>query len=129
METSEKKKPGRPKASQRTGPLVLETEQKVLEVRLSLPAGTAAMLTEYVAWVRQCGDMSADEATTKTVDFALRDVFRRDRLWRRRKTVEQHHSTALAATKDARQTIPASPPPPSSVARPTPSAVTAGGNR
>ena len=53
METSEKKKPGRPKASQRTGPLVLETEQKLLEVRLSLPAGTAAMLTEYVAWVRQ----------------------------------------------------------------------------
>jgi len=29
METSEKKKPGRPKASQRTGPLVLETEQKL----------------------------------------------------------------------------------------------------
>lgn len=129
METSEKKKPGRPKSSQRTGPLVLETEQKLLEVRLPLPAGTAAMLTEYVAWVRECGDMNAEEATTKTVDFALRDVFRRDRLWRRRKTVDQHHPSASPPTKDARQTIPASPPPPSSVARPTPSAVTGGGNR
>jgi hypothetical protein len=129
MEISEKKKPGRPKASQRTGPLVLETEQKLLEVRFSLPAGTAAMLTEYVAWVRQCGDMNAEDATTKTVDFALRDVFRRDRLWRRRKTVEQQQPSAPAPTKDARQTIPASLPPPTSAARPTPSAVTAGGNR
>ena len=128
METSEKKKPGRPKASQRTGPLVLETEQKLLEVRLSLPAGTAAMLTEYVAWVRQCGDMSSDEATTKTVDFALRDVFRRDRLWRRRKTVEERQPSA-APTKDTRQTTAVSLPPPVSAARPTPSAVTAGGNR
>jgi hypothetical protein len=73
--------------------------------------------------------MSADEATTKTVDFALRDVFRRDRLWRRRKTVEERQPSAPAPTKDARQTIPASLPPPTSVVRPTPSAVTAGGNR
>jgi hypothetical protein len=129
MDITEKKKPGRPKASQRTGPLVLETEQKLIEVRFSLPAGTAAMLTEYVAWVRQCGDMNADDATTKTVDFALRDVFRRDRLWRRRKTVEQHQPSAPAPTKDARPTPPAPLPPPTSAARPTPSTVTAGGNR
>lgn len=128
MDISAKKKPGRPKASQRTGPLVLETEQNLIEVRFSLPAGTAAMLTEYVAWVRECGDMNADDATTKTVDFALRDVFRRDRLWRRRKTVEQQQS-APASPKDAWQTTPASLPPPTSAARPTPSTVTVGGNR
>ena len=65
----------------------------------------------------------------KTVDFALRDVFRRDRLWRRRKTVEERQPSAAAPTKDARQTTPLSFPPPISAARPTPSAVTGGGNR
>jgi hypothetical protein len=80
METAHRK-PGRPKASDRTAPLVLDTDRNLTKIELALPAGTAKTLSEYTAWVQHCADMGADEATTTTVDFALREVFRRDRLW------------------------------------------------
>ena len=81
MEKS-RRKPGRPRTASRTTPLVLEAEPNLSKIEVALPASTAAPLAEYVAWVQLCSGKSADEAMTVTVDFALREVFRRDRLWR-----------------------------------------------
>ena len=83
METAPRK-PGRPKTSERTLPLVLDADKSLETLMVSLPEPTAKTLADYVAWVRNCRNMSAEEAITATVDYALREVFRRDRLWRDR---------------------------------------------
>ena len=71
METAHRK-PCRPKASERTAPLVLETDRNLTKIELALPGGTAKTLAEYAAWVEHCAGMGADQAITTTVDFALR---------------------------------------------------------
>jgi hypothetical protein len=43
------RKPGRPKATTRTLPLVLEAELNVSKIEVALPVTTAETLTEYVA--------------------------------------------------------------------------------
>jgi hypothetical protein len=83
MET-QRRKPGRPKASQRTLPLVLDGDRSQRTLEVAIPESTAATLDEYAEWVRQHRNMTAEEATTATIDYALREVFRRDRLWRNR---------------------------------------------
>jgi hypothetical protein len=77
-----RRKPGRPKASQRTLPLVLDTARSLERLEVAIPESTAKTLAEYTVWVRHSKNMTAEEATTATVDYALREVFRRDRLWR-----------------------------------------------
>src|SRR3954469_1414978 len=76
-----RRKPGRPRASARTTPLVLEAALDVARIELELPATTVKTLAEYAAWVRECANITQEEAPEKTADFALREVFRRDRLW------------------------------------------------
>ncbi|MES1207092.1 MAG: hypothetical protein ABUS79_14235 [Pseudomonadota bacterium] len=102
-----RRKPGRPKASTRTTPLVLDADFNLTKIDVALPASTVKTLTEYATWVQRCGDMTAEAATTATVDFALREVFRRDHLWRdERRIPERRPPENPAAT-----TTPALPPP------------------
>src|SRR6478735_7547847 len=91
---NQRRKPGRPKASQRTTPLVLEAALDVARIELELPATTVKTLAEYAAWVRECAGISHEDATVKTADFALREVFRRDRLW-------QEHRRSSAARESS----------------------------
>lgn len=87
MET-QRRKPGRPRASQQTLPLVLEDERRLETLEVTIPEDTAETLAEYTAWVRQCRDMTTEEAVTAVIDYALRELFRRDRLWRNRGSEE-----------------------------------------
>ena len=88
MET-ERPKRGRPRASQQSLPLVLGEDRSLETVQVALPEGTAKVLAEYTAWVRGCRDMRPEEAVTATIDYALRELFRRDRLWRDRQRSPQ----------------------------------------
>jgi hypothetical protein len=92
------RKPGRPKTSSRTAPLVLDIDRNLTTIELALPTATAKTLAEYAAWVRQCADITTEEATTTTVDFALREVFRRDRLWRDERRIPDQKPLAAPIT-------------------------------
>ena len=83
METP-RRKPGRPKASQQTLPLVLEDVRRLETLEVAIPESTAETLAEYTDWVRHCREMTTQEAVTAAIDYALRELFRRDRLWRNR---------------------------------------------
>ncbi len=93
METSQRKV-GRPKATPRTRPLVLGEDQGRKKVTLEISEGAADELAEYARWVELSSSVATKDALFMTVDFALRDVFKRDRLWqeRRRKGVEAEPS-------------------------------------
>jgi len=78
-----KKKAGRPKSEPRTGPLVLEGTQKRETILTEISTDTAQELNEYAAWVRESAPikMTPAEAVSKTVDFAVSDLFARDKCW------------------------------------------------
>jgi hypothetical protein len=99
METNHRKV-GRPKAAPRTGPLVLGEDHERTKVILELSDRAAAELAEYAHWVEECSGITAGEAKFKTVDFALREIFRRDRVWQaqRRKIPESRQTPAPAPT-------------------------------
>jgi hypothetical protein len=84
---STKKRVGRPKSEPRTGPLVLEGTQKRETILTEVAADTAQELSEYAAWVRESSPakITAAEAISKTVDYALRDVFAHDKCWQEHK--------------------------------------------
>jgi hypothetical protein len=103
METNQKKV-GRPKAPPRTGPLVLGDDRARTKVTLEISVRAATELTEYTRWVEQCSGMPAGEARFKTVDFALREIFQRDRVWQ----TKRRSSPGTAAPVST-------PPPPSPV--------------
>jgi hypothetical protein len=77
------KRVGRPKSEPRTGPLVLEGVQRRETILTEISADTAQELSEYAAWVKESAPtkMTPAEATSKTIDFALRGVFARDKCW------------------------------------------------
>jgi hypothetical protein len=117
MQTNQRKV-GRPKAPPRTGPLVLGDDRGRTKVTLEISERAAAELAEYARWVEQCSGMAASEAKFKTVDFALLETFRRDRVWQgqRRKSAgaEPIPPTASAATlptATTRSPSPSLPPP------------------
>lgn len=118
METNPRKV-GRPKSLPRTGPLVLGEQQARTKVTLELSEDAAAELAEYVLWVEQCSGVTTGEARFKTVDFALREIFRRDRVWQaKRRTVPEpapvKPATVVApssAVRPAATTPPSLPPP------------------
>jgi hypothetical protein len=91
-------------------PLVLDVDRNLEKLEVAIPESTAKTLAEYTAWVRQCRDMSSEEATTSTIDYALREVFRRDRLWRDRR-------------RKGEETTDATRPPAATTARPFPTAL------
>jgi hypothetical protein len=125
-----RRKPGRPKSGQRTMPLVLDTDWSVTMIELELPTETVEALREYAAWVQQRATMTIEAATNATVNFALRHVFRRDRLWQEhRKNPDGHARAASTPSASAPQPSPAPSLPPPSAARPLPGPNGAGGSR
>ncbi len=80
---STKKRVGRPKSEPRTGPLVLEAAQKRETILTEVSADTAQELTAYAGWVRESAEakLTAAEALSKTIDFAVRDLLSRDKCW------------------------------------------------
>ena len=85
MESNGKRRIGRPKAVPQTGPLVLAGGRARVKVEIEIAEATADELREYALWVEQSLAVGAKDGLFRTVDFALRDVFRRDRLWQERR--------------------------------------------
>lgn len=113
---NESKRRGRPKAQPQTGPLVLEGSRARVKFEIEIPEGTADELKEYTRWVELVSTSTTKDAMVATVDFALRDVFKRDRLWqeKRRKSADSEQSRASKVPSTA--TVPPSLPPPNGTA-------------
>lgn len=88
-----------------------------MKVETLLPAATAETLTEYAAWVQHYADMPLEEAITKTIDFAIREVFRRDRLWRDERRIPEQKGPAAKPAASS----PTLPPPAGTPRDPRPS--------
>ena len=118
METNQRKV-GRPKAPPRTGPLVLGEDHGRTKVTLEISERAAGELAEYTRWVEQWSGIAATEAKFKTVDFALRETFRRDRVWQAKRRAVSEPETVKAAPavtppsapRPAAATPPSLPPP------------------
>jgi hypothetical protein len=82
---SSKRRVGRPKIAPRTGPLVLGEDRNRERVEIELSGAMARELAEYAAWVELSSCLTTADATGTTVEFALREVFRRDRVWQERR--------------------------------------------
>jgi hypothetical protein len=109
METKERKV-GRPKAPPRTGPL----DYARTKVTLEISEQTAGVLAEYTRWVEKSAGIAANEARFKTVDFALREIFRRDRVWQaERRGPSEPAKAAMAAPPPAPEPRSAAANPPS----------------
>ena len=107
-----KRKAGRPKAPPRTGPLVLGDDGARVKVATEIAADTAGELAQYATWVEQSSRLTAAEAASTTVQFALRELFRRDRVWQqRRRALEPRRSAATTAPVAAPTASTASPAP------------------
>jgi hypothetical protein len=126
MENSSKRSVGRPKATQQTGPLVLQGSRARTKIEVELPEATAEELNEYARWVELSGSLATKDALFATVDYALHEVFRRDRLWqeRRRKGAESTSVPMPVAPPPATTNSSPNLPPPTHGARavPTPPA-------
>jgi hypothetical protein len=112
METNQRKV-GRPKVPPRTGPLVLGDDRGRTKVTLEITESAADELVQYSRWVAECSGLSAIEAKFKTVDFALREVFRRDRVWQAKPCGVPEPEPAKAApvtTPSSARPGPATPP-------------------
>ena len=118
METKERKV-GRPKATPRTGPLVLGDDYARTKVTLEIGERTAEVLADYTRWVEKSAGISANEARFKTVDFALREIFRRDAVWQAERRVSPEPTQTAAsvtlpptsAPRPPAATSPSLPPP------------------
>lgn len=113
METNQRRV-GRPKAAPRTGPLVLGEDQSRTKVTLEISERAASDLAEYTRWVEQYSGIAASEAKFKTVDVALRQIFRRDRVWqaeRRSMAVSQATPPAAVSPPAPAAAIPRAPSP------------------
>ena len=117
MDTNQRKV-GRPKASPRTGPLVLGEDLARTKVTLEISERTAEVLADYTRWVEKLAGISANEARFKTVDFALREIFRRDTVWQAERRAPSEPATAAAPVpspppvpRPAAATHPSLPPP------------------
>jgi len=116
---STKKRVGRPKSEARTGPLVLDEPKSRQKTEIELTTATASEFAGYAAWVEMSSSLNTADAKSATVEFALRDLFRRDRVWREQQSAAARRSPASApapASVAARPTAPSSPslPPPTS---------------
>jgi hypothetical protein len=112
---------GRPKARVQTGPLVLEGNRSRSKLELEVGEETAGELTDYARWVELSSSLVTGDALFTTVDYALRELFRRDRLWHeQRKKGDRSRSSTSSAAGLAAAPSPASLPPPAVAARPVP---------
>jgi|HubBroStandDraft_6_1064221.scaffolds.fasta_scaffold60894_2 hypothetical protein len=116
-----KKRVGRPKVEPPKGPLVLEGIQKRETILTEVSVDVAQELGDYAAWVKESAPakMTAAEATSKTVDYALRDTFRRDQRWQDKKrgvgrpqgTAGDPQPTPASVTPRPAPSSPSLPPP------------------
>ena len=121
METNQRKV-GRPKAPPRTGPLVLGEEYARAKVTLEISERVEEELAGYTRWVEKSSGISANEARFKTVDFALREIFRRDHVWQaQRRTPPESAPTSASASPSLTPPAPTRSPSPS-LPPPTPRA-------
>lgn len=120
METN-KRHVGRPKASPQTGPLVLRERRTRTKVEIEIHTEAAEELADYVRWVETSEGMSTDDARAATVEFALRTLFKRDRLWQERRRgsraseprqAEQSPAPTPAIASSRSPSPPRLPPPP-----------------
>ena len=113
METNQRKV-GRPKAPPRTGPLVLGEDHARTKVTLEISERAAEELAEYSRWVEKCSGIAGAEARFKTVDFALREIFRRDHVWQaQRRTPPEPAPTSASVSPSIPPAAPARAPSPS----------------
>ena len=119
---SNKKRAGRPKTRPQTGPLVLEGGRSRSKLEIELGDATADELKEYARWVELSSSLATGDAIFTTVDFALRELFRRDRMWQeqRRKVLRSEPAETTTVQPSARGSS-ASLPPPVAASRPVPS--------
>ena len=103
---SSKRRVGRPKTSARTGPLVLENDRSREVVEVQINSDTARELAEYAAWVESSGALTTSDATFKTVEYALREVFRRDRVWQDWRRTRERQKGAEASLKTETAPLP-----------------------
>ena len=108
---SSKRRAGRPKAPPQTGPLVLDGGRIRTKLEIELGEETGAELKEYARWVELSSSLATADAVFTTIDYALRELFRRDRLWRAAKGSPAHREKAPAtvpptATASAARTLP-----------------------
>jgi hypothetical protein len=86
---------------------------------LEISERAAGELAEYTRWVEQWSGIAASEAKFKTVEFALREIFRRDRVWQAKRRTGKEPEPANAspavtpssAPRSAAATSPSLPPP------------------
>jgi hypothetical protein len=129
---STKKKAGRPKSEAPKGPLVLEGTQKRETILTEVSMDTAQELGAYAAWVKELAPakMTSAEATSKTIDFALRDLFARDKRWQEKKRPAAQSAGADESAPPAPPpSVPTSPSTPVSRTAPVPSALPPPGGR
>jgi hypothetical protein len=114
MEDTNKKRVGRPKATPQTGPLVLEGSRARTTVEVELADTTAEELKEYARWVELSSSLTTNDAAFTTVDYALRELFRRDRMWQERKREPERKDAAAPERKEpaASAAVPPRLPPP-----------------
>lgn len=93
---SRKRRVGRPKAPPQTGPLVLEGNHVRTKMELELAEATADELKEYARWVELSSSLATGDAVFTTVEYALRELFRRDRMWQGKKQAPERRETTAA---------------------------------
>jgi len=103
---SSKRSVGRPKARPPSGPLVLEGSRARAKMEVELGEETAGELKEYARWVELSSSLATGDAVFTTVDYALRELFRRDRLWRAAKRAPAQQESAPTTTTAARSLPP-----------------------
>ena len=126
---NETKKRGRPKAQPQSGPLVLEGNRAHVKMEIEMPEATADELREYAHWVELSSSVATKDALAKTVDFALRDVFKRDRLWQERRRKGAEPGSPSMSTPPPLANATSSLPPPAAASRPIPTPASPSGAR
>jgi hypothetical protein len=119
METP-KRRAGRPKSTPQSGPLVLAEDLGRERIDVEINAAVAGELRAYTRWVELSGGISTTDAMAKIVEYAIRAVFQRDRLWKERR---RNQEGTDSPPPDAMQPKPVGPPSsslPPSVPRPLP---------
>ena len=98
---SSKRSVGRPKTRPQTGPLVLEGGRVRVKLEVELAEETVGELKEYARWVELSSSLATGDALFTTIDFALRELFRRDRLWHaaKRAPVQQPAAPTTSAAR------------------------------
>jgi hypothetical protein len=83
-----------------------------VKIEVELSEGTADELKEYTRWVELVSTSTTKDAMVATVDYALRDVFKRDRLWQEKRRKSAESEQARASKVPSAATAPPSFPPP-----------------